>query len=394
MMRRTNLFTVMNFYVATVSVAIFLSPSLAATVTFTPIGATTVDAGTDIVMVLSVTAVNLASFDAADIIIGSNDANDIAFTYDPAWTSAFSNTSTPLFDVGFYNQDVFVGGNNITSVGSTLVLGTITVNTTGMSGGLHQVVVDNAIDNFSRLALAGVTESLSGSGSFQVIAPLQSPAPLTGEAGFTKDRYISINPTTNGNQAAAIRVTRVGSMTNMFVDCTSLQDAGADGWYAKLHNPAVALPAPGDTAYYCDWSGVTSGLHIRGCSVVPGNIYNVAMTIDGVEFSAASPIPTTSPQSPPRAFGDTVGSLIGNIWTEPDGIVTTSDIVAAVRKFGLDPDAAIMARIDTEGDVPNAVISSGDILRGVRAFAGDDFGSGVTDCKLGQCIPPQAGACE
>jgi len=215
------------------------------------------------------------------------------------------------------------------------------------------------------------------------------PGVLAGEPGFDKDRYVSFDPTTNGAVDVAIRVTRVGSVTDKYVDCTSLTNEGADGFYATLIDGP--LPLPPHMFYYCNLSGVTTGLHVRGCSVVPGNSYNVAMTVDGLSFSVDLSIPTTPPQWPPRAFGDTVGGLIAGVWTAPDGLVTTNDIVAAVKKFGLDPDAAILARVDTEGAVPNAVASSGDILRAVRGFAGDDFGSGVTGCKTGQCVPPQSG---
>ena len=77
------------------------------------------------------------------------------------------------------------------------------------------------------------------------------------------------------------------------------------------------------------------------------------MTTDGLGFSVDLSIPTTPP-APPRKFGDTVGSFVAGEWTAPEGIVTTNDIVAAVKKFGLDPDAALLARLDTDGAVPNA----------------------------------------
>jgi len=219
---------------------------------------------------------------------------------------------------------------------------------------------------------------------------VQPPFTLAGEAGFDKDRYVSFNPIINGIFAVATAVNRIGSGTTFYVDCTTLQDKGADGWYAKLIDGPLP-PAPHPT-YYCNLSAV-SELHVRGCSVVPGNTYAVNMSIDGSIFSTALFINTTPPALP-RNFGDTVGSFVGSGWTVPEGIVTTNDIVAAVKKFALDPDAAIMARLDTDGLVPNAVISSGDILRAVRAFAGDFFGFGVTGCPTGTCIPPQAGACE
>ncbi len=219
-----------------------------------------------------------------------------------------------------------------------------------------------------------------------------APTVLAGEAGFDKDRYVSFGPNTDATSAVATRVTRVGSTTDKYVDCTSLVDLGVDGFYATLIDGP--LPAPPDTTYYCDLSGVTTGLHVRGCSVVPGNTYDVAATSDGTLFSATLSIPTTPPPFPDRQYGDTVGSLDAGIWTAPDGLVTTNDIVAAVKKFSLDPEAAILARLDTDGDVPNAVMSSGDILRAVTGFAGQAFGSGVTGCNTGTCIPPQGGGCE
>ncbi len=47
-----------------------------------------------------------------------------------------------------------------------------------------------------------------------------------------------------------------------------------------------------------------------------------------------------------------------------------------------------------EGVVPNGIVSGGDILRAVSGFAGTSFGSGVTGCLSGTCVPPQGGICE
>ncbi len=231
-----------------------------------------------------------------------------------------------------------------------------------------------------------LTISNDSCGSFAVI----SPATLAGEPGFSKDSYVSFDPTTNGSELIATRVTRVGG-TDKYVDCSSLTDLGSDGWVATLIDGP--LPAPGDTTYYCDLGGVTTGLHVRGCSVVPGNTYDVAMTTNGSSFSVDLSILTT-PVPLPREYGDTVGSFVAGVWTAQDGLVTTNDIVAAVKKFSLDTEAAILARLDTDGGVPNAVMSSSDILRSVTGFAGQAFGSGVTGCSTGTCIPPQAGVCE
>jgi len=215
---------------------------------------------------------------------------------------------------------------------------------------------------------------------------IKSPLALTGEPGFSKDRYLSIDPTTNGTALVATRVTRVGGVAK-YVDCTSLTNLGADGWYAVLIDGP--LPAAGNTTYYCDLSGVTTGLHMRGCSIVPGNTYDVDMTTNGSAFSLALSVPTTPPQfSAGRQFGDVVGGLIGGVWTAPDGLVTANDIVAVVQKFSAAPSAPIIARVNNAGVVPNTIVSAaGDVLRAVSAFAAADFGNGVTNCLTGTCVP-------
>ncbi len=225
------------------------------------------------------------------------------------------------------------------------------------------------------------------------------PIGLGGEAGVTKDRHISIDTSFGGSNGEAIRVTRVGG-TEKFLDCTSLQNKGAEGYFGKLIDGP--LPPPGDPTYYCDLFGIPV-LHMTGCSVVPGNTYNIGVTTDGANFFESSnhcggiylPVDTTPPQSfASRRFGDLVGSYVAGAWTSPDGLVTSLDIVAVVKKFQLDPTAPLLARVDTDGAVPNGILAANDILRVVLGFAGGEFGYGVTDCLTGTCVPPQGGACE
>lgn len=89
--------------------------------------------------------------------------------YSDDWNAAFSNVSTIAYDVGFYNQDVYVGGNNSTSVGTSLLLGTIAVGTDGLAAGTYDVTIDGYSDGISVLGLDTATESLSGSGSFTIV---------------------------------------------------------------------------------------------------------------------------------------------------------------------------------------------------------------------------------
>lgn len=251
---------------------------------------------------------------------------------------------------------------------------------------MREFTLDQALR--MRCTLQNYRPNLLGTGG----VPTLPPSAKTGEAGFDKDRYISLDPSTNGATDIAIRVTRVGSTTDKYVDCASLTDLGAEGWYALLIDGP--LPAPGDLTYYCNMGGI-SELHIRGCNILPGNTYNVSATASGTNFSADLALATTQPQfAAGRQFGDVVGGLVSGTWTAPDGLVSANDIVSVVQKFSLEPGAPILARVDIEGAVPNTIVSGGDVLRAVQAFAAAPFGAGVTGCLTGVCVPPQGGLCE
>ena len=148
------------------------SPIQAATATFTPLSPTDVEIGTTIQFEISVAVAGLSGFNSADVIMGSNTATDLTFVYSPAWTTAFSSVNAPQYDVGFYNQSVFVGGNNAASVGTSIVLGTVTIHTGGMTAGTRKIEVNNAADGFSTLGLNGAPEPIFGLATFSVHRPV------------------------------------------------------------------------------------------------------------------------------------------------------------------------------------------------------------------------------
>lgn len=164
--------------------------ALGAIATFTPVGPTQVPPGTNVVFDVTVSVVTLTEFNTADIIIGSNDAANVGFAYSAAWSAAFANVTSPQFAVGFYDQDVFVGGNNPTPVGATLLLGTVTLTTTGMTSGTYQVMISNTIDGLSNLGLDGQPESLNGSAAFTVAAECQVDGDCEDFIGCTTNRCI------------------------------------------------------------------------------------------------------------------------------------------------------------------------------------------------------------
>ncbi len=200
-------------------------------------------------------------------------------------------------------------------------------------------------------------------------------APASGESSYTKDRYISFVPATLATVPLALRVKRAGAATPWYVSCT-LADLGAEGRVGTLVQ----------TAEFCVWSRET--IHVNGCEIVPGNEYVVDATQDDVSFSTPLSVFTTAPQfAAGRHFGDTVGTLVLNEWTPPEGLVTANDIVAVVQKFSNITGPPHLARVDTDGKVPNIIIAGNDILRAVVGFAGESFGFGAVDCLTGTCVP-------
>ncbi len=200
-------------------------------------------------------------------------------------------------------------------------------------------------------------------------------APASGEAGFAKEKYISFMPATLATVPLALRVNRVGAATPWYVSC-AVTDHGLDGIISALIQ----------TPDFCVWSREV--IHVTGCEIVPGNEYMVDATQDDVSFSLPLSVLTTVPQfSASRHYGDTVGSLVNSEWTEADGLVSANDIVAVVQKFANLIGPPLLARVDTDGKVPNTIIASNDILRAVRGFAGMPFGFDVVNCLTGTCVP-------
>ena len=139
------------------------------TVTFAPVGSTTVGPGENVRFDIIVTTQVLQGFDAADVVVGTPDAGDMAFEFSPEWDAAFLNLTGPVNNVGFYPRDVFVGGNNPTAVGASLRIGTLTVGTTGLGSGTYSLEVSSVTDGgISKLSRGDLRDLLTGSTTFIV----------------------------------------------------------------------------------------------------------------------------------------------------------------------------------------------------------------------------------
>lgn len=335
----------------------------AATATFTPVGPTTVDPGTDVTFEVTVSVASLGSFDTADVVIGSPTATDVAFSYDAAWTAAFANPTTPAFDNGFYPQDVFVGGNNATPVGASLLLGTVTVNTTGLGGGLHTVLIDYAQDAVSALGLAGQPETLSGSGSFTVTGPAANPAASAPPPhDRPKNRYVSFTPN-NGTNVVAFRVDRTVPAPALTVGWVGAPDA------AGL---AQIVPQPVTRV----WAEAV--VHAGDCEIGPVATYAILASSDGGgSFTAALAVSTVG-QPVPKAWGDTVGEIQFGAWTAPNGVVNVNDFIAALQKFQATATAPHITVVDVQAvsstdPCLNRLANVADIFLLIKAFQGGAY---------------------
>ncbi len=244
----------------------------------------------------------------------------------------------------------------------------------------------------------GSTNQIVDMGAFEVS---EQPDVL-----FTKDRYVSfmtsMTPGMRSNEPMIIRLTRLAAdPTNnlvRFVDCTPhpIPDTGEDGnayYLVDTTNPSACL-----------WTDLV--IHVTGCEIRPGasgESYDVhTSTDDGTTWMLLTNVSTTPPQFPARQYGDVVGQLENDIWTAPDGLVTTNDIVAALRAFSQNKPPH-RTRVDLVGSTPNQLIGADDILAVVDAFGGECYkpawkcvcvlGCGSADDE-GPCPPPITGGPE
>jgi len=114
-------------------------------------------------------------FNLADVVIGSDDLpadrGRLHFSYSDAWRLKFANVSPSRTAVGVYAQDIYVGGNNPTSVGGSCSLGTLTVDTGGLKDGDYRIRIDGSFDGISGVGFNDTVEPLVGVATIHIPEP-------------------------------------------------------------------------------------------------------------------------------------------------------------------------------------------------------------------------------
>lgn len=124
----------------------------------------------------------LVSFDAVDMLIGSNDLAVGEFAFDPTFDAAtVLRTTTPQGSGSPYASGRSVGGLALTSLTAPLLVGTLTIDAAGLSNGTYTVMVDaNADGGRSTLASSSTLVDLFGNATINVVGSTVPPGTSVG----------------------------------------------------------------------------------------------------------------------------------------------------------------------------------------------------------------------
>ena len=191
----------------------------------------------------------------------------------------------------------------------------------------------------------------------------ERPPPETGEGG----RCLAVTPPVHG-LPLALFVT--GDPNDPDAECLSGY-VQTDGTLAAT--PAYQMSDAWATVYVCDeW-------------IVPAAVYRVCCEFDDLHAGLFSP----EVSAVTARWADTVGRVIDDVWTPPNGIVDIFDAVAILDKFSGLPSAPPLAWVDLVGESPDGLTCAPDgqinIIDAVAAL--DAFG-GQTYAELTGCGPP------
>ena len=210
---------------------------------------------------------------------------------------------------------------------------------------------------------------------------------IAGICYVPKNRYLSIDPTTN-EEAVAYQVE--------ITEAVDYPGAVGRAWWVDApvcYDYPNGDPVPGATecegSDYFGWVSHTSAapvtrtwsevpLHITGCGIAPAVLYEIrASADDGANFSDALAINTAhNPEGDAQSWGDITGGPVSGmpgLWLPPERATNFGDVGNAIRTFENRTDGSgSPPRVWVDVEI-NQVISLGDIQFIIKAFEGTAY---------------------
>lgn len=158
------------------------------------------------------------------------------------------------------------------------------------------------------------------------------------------------------------------------------------GWMGEPNRDGIATIA--STPFYSDrWPRL---VYLRGCAVMPARDYTISSTLDGTVFSQPSLVRSVDRPSP-KHWGDTAGSLVDGVWTEPNGVANINDVIASLHRIQNGSASLHLTRVDvlaisSTDPCVNGIVNTADVLMLVKAVQGNVYPF-TTDTSLCSICP-------
>ena len=186
---------------------------------------------------------------------------------------------------------------------------------------------------------------------------------------INKNRYVSFAPTTGGPMTA-YRLELITSQLNPAA-------VGFVGWVGDpasttglgYVSPVVATPV------FRPWNELA--MHVGDCEVLPGAVFHLCATTDGINFDAPLGLSTTATPLN-KDWGDVAGAFDGATWSPSNGIANVNDIIAVLSGASGLATAPAATRTNLQavssGDsCLNNLVNAADVFMAVLAVSGKPY---------------------